>query len=89
MSKKRITMNEQVRRAIRQSGVSRYAILKACGLDVRGLSPFMKGKRGLNLKTVDALADVLGLTLVVRGPVRVSPPAKPGRKPKAKKGGGS
>ena len=82
MSKKRITMNEQVRRAIRESGVSRYAIFKACGLHKRGLSLFMNGKRGLNLTTVDALADVLGLALVVRKPVRVSPPAKPGPKPK-------
>ena len=82
MSKRRQTVSDAVRRAIEESGVSRYRICRAAGLDGASISRFMAGKTGLTLASVDALAEVLGLDLVARGPVKVSPPAKRGPKPK-------
>jgi transcriptional regulator with XRE-family HTH domain len=82
MSKRRQTVSDAVRRAILASGLSRYRISQETGLDQAALSRFMAGKTSLTLTSLDALADMLGLDMVARGPVRVSPPAKPGRKPK-------
>ncbi len=59
--------------------MSRYAICKASGVEQAVMSRFMAGKRGLTLTTLDALADVLGLDLVVR-----KPPGKRERKRKGK-----
>jgi len=82
MSKRRQKVTDAVRRAIQESGVSRYRICGAAGIDKASISRFMAGKTGLTLATLDALADVLGLAVVARGPVKVSPPAKRGPKPK-------
>lgn len=77
-----MTLGDQIRRAVNASGVSHYRICKDTGIDKGALSRFMAGKVGLTLAHLEALADVLGLDVVARGPVRVSPPAKRGRKPK-------
>jgi len=82
MSKQRQRMTDAVRRAIRTAGVSRHRICREAGIDKASISRFMAGKTGLTLASLDRLADVLGLDVVARGPVRVSPPAKRGRKPK-------
>lgn len=79
MSKKRTSVTDQVRRAILTSGMSRYAICKASGVEQAALSRFMAGKTSLTLTTLDRMADVLGLDLVVRKPKRK-------RGPKSKKG---
>jgi transcriptional regulator with XRE-family HTH domain len=81
-AKRRTKLSDQIRQAIDASGVSRYRICKQIGLDQALLSRFMQDRSGLSVQTLDALADVLGLDVVARGPVRVSPPAKPGPKPK-------
>jgi transcriptional regulator with XRE-family HTH domain len=59
-------------------------ICRAIGLDQAVLCRFMQGKSGLSVQNLDALGDLLGLTLVARGPVRVSP--QPKHRPKPKKG---
>jgi len=79
MKRKRLTLNDKVRRAVDASGMSRYAICKASGVKQAAMSRFMAGKRGITLTTLDALADVLGLDLVVR-----KPPGKRGHKRKGK-----
>ena len=70
MSKQRSLLTGQVRRAIADSGLSRYAISKASGVDQAALSRFMAGKVGLTLTSLDALADVLNLRIVVGKPKR-------------------
>jgi transcriptional regulator with XRE-family HTH domain len=85
MSKKRISLSDQIRRAVLSSGVTRYRIAVTIGLDHAVFARFMQGKSGLSVQNLDALADVLGLNVTADGPVRVSQPAKPGRKPKGKK----
>jgi transcriptional regulator with XRE-family HTH domain len=53
--------SDQLRRAIRDSGMTRYAISVSTGIDQGTLSKFMKGERGLSLAAIDKLMDSLGL----------------------------
>jgi transcriptional regulator with XRE-family HTH domain len=84
MSAKRIRLSDQIRQAVDASGLRHCRICREFGLDQAVFSRFMAGKSGLSVKNLDALADVLGLDVVARGPVKVQPPQRPGFK--AKKG---
>ena len=53
--------SESLRRAIRESGMTRYAISVRTGIAQSTLSRFMKGERGLSLTAIDRLMDALGL----------------------------
>ena len=57
---------EQLKRAIRDSGKSRYAISKLCGVQQSALSRLMSGKRSLSMEAAEKVADALGLELVLR-----------------------
>lgn len=59
-------MSDQLRNAINDSGLSRYAVCQACGIDKGTMSRFMAGEVGLSLETIDRLADYLGLQIVRR-----------------------
>ena len=59
------TFTEQIREAIRQSGLSQFAISRLSGVDQAALSRFMSGRRGLTLKSIDGLAEVLNLSVAV------------------------
>ena len=67
MGKKRVKLSDQVRRAVDESGMSRYAICKAIGMDQATMSRFMSGGGGLSMAKLDALADLVGLDVVDRG----------------------
>ncbi|MCY3018045.1 MAG: helix-turn-helix transcriptional regulator [Planctomycetota bacterium] len=54
------------RRAILDSGMSRYQICKTIGLDQGSMSKFMHGERGLSMEVLEKLADLLDLEIVVR-----------------------
>ena len=84
MKRKRVKLSDQIRRAVDESGLSRYAICKATGIDKGHMSRFMAGKGGLSMANLDALADVLRLCIVAGEPIKLPPPLKPGRKPKGK-----
>ena len=64
--------SQQIRSAIDASGRSRYRICKDLGIDQATLSRFMSGQRGLTLKVLDRLADLLGLTVTAA----LAPPAR-------------
>jgi transcriptional regulator with XRE-family HTH domain len=53
--------SEGLRRAIRECGMTRYAISVRTGIDQATLSRFMKRERGLSLAAIDKLMDALGL----------------------------
>jgi len=44
--------------------VSRYRLWKETGIDQAVLSRFVAGKAGMTLKSLDVLADALGLRVV-------------------------
>jgi predicted XRE-type DNA-binding protein len=67
MSKTRVKLSEQVKQAVEESGITRYAICKAIGMHESVMSRFMNGKGGLQQDSLDALADLLELDIVVRG----------------------
>jgi ribosome-binding protein aMBF1 (putative translation factor) len=64
MTKRRDKLTDQIRRAIDESGVSRYRLWKETGIDQAVLSRFMAGKAGMTLKSLDVLADALELQVV-------------------------
>ncbi len=65
-------MSDQIRRAIEESGLSRYRIAKATGVDEGILSRFMHGS-SMRTDTLDRIAECLGLVL------RVDPKARRAR----------
>lgn len=52
-----------VRKAIHESGLSRYEISKQTGVEESVLSRFVSGERSMNLDTLDRLRSVLKLEL--------------------------
>jgi transcriptional regulator with XRE-family HTH domain len=59
--------SEQLRRAIGSCGLTRYQLSKRTGISEATLSRFMSGQRGLTLKAVDKLADLLEWKLESKG----------------------
>ena len=55
----------QLRDAIDDSGLSRYQIAKATGIDESALAKFYNGHRGLSMKALDALGEFLELTITL------------------------
>jgi hypothetical protein len=53
------------RRAILGSGVSRYSISKATGVDEAALCRFVHGQRGLSVESVETILDHLGYNIQV------------------------
>jgi transcriptional regulator with XRE-family HTH domain len=60
-----LRFSDQIRAAVDASGRSRYAICQAIGLNQGAMSRFMAGKSGISLETLDRLAQLLGLSVVV------------------------
>jgi transcriptional regulator with XRE-family HTH domain len=60
------TFSALIRRAILESGESRYAIACRCGVDQAVLSRFMAGKSSLSLATIDKLVTGLGIEAKIR-----------------------
>ncbi len=57
------TISDQLKSAIKASGLTIYVIAKASGVDPGMISRFMQGERTLRLTTVDRIAATLGLSL--------------------------
>ena len=54
------TLSDVLRRAILESGITRYAIAVKAGVDQAALGRFVSGKRSMSLETADKLMDALG-----------------------------
>jgi transcriptional regulator with XRE-family HTH domain len=66
MTKKRTRpLTVQLRDAIDDSGLTRYQIAKATGIDESALAKFYNGHRGLSMKALDALGEYLGLAITL------------------------
>ena len=57
-------LSDQLRTAIRDSGLTRYQIGKELGIDEGALSRFMSGERGLRLSVLDRLSVFLEVRIV-------------------------
>jgi transcriptional regulator with XRE-family HTH domain len=70
MEKKRSNLvTDQLRQAIDDSGLTRYQIAKATGIDESALAKFYNGHRGLSMNALNALGEFLQLTIILgRGP---------------------
>ncbi len=79
METNHVKLSEQVRQAVKESGLSRYAICKASGIDQGQFSRFMAGTKGLSIGALDNLGDVLGLNIVTTGKRPEIPRRKPRR----------
>jgi transcriptional regulator with XRE-family HTH domain len=72
-----MSFSDQIRAAIRKSGLSRYRLAREAGVDQASLSRFLAGA-GVTTTTLDAIAGVLRLEVTMKGP-RKSLLAKHGR----------
>jgi hypothetical protein len=57
----------QLRRLIKESGVSCYRIAKDTKVSKAALSRFLSGERGLSTKALDTLGDYFGWRVVATG----------------------
>ena len=64
---KKEPFSEQLRRSVRECGMTRYAISKQTGIPESTLSRFVVGGAGLSLDNVDLLVEALELQLVAKG----------------------
>lgn len=66
MAKKRpATLTDQLRKAIDDSGLTRYRISQETGISEATLSKFYLGQRGLSMEALNALGACLQLTLIL------------------------
>jgi transcriptional regulator with XRE-family HTH domain len=66
MGRKRSTLlTDQLRQAIDDSGLTRYQIAKATGIDESALAKFYNGHRGLSMDALNALGEFLQLTITL------------------------
>jgi hypothetical protein len=57
------TFSDQLRQAVRDSELTRYAISVRTGIDQGTLSRFIRGERGMSLDSVDRLMECLELEI--------------------------
>jgi transcriptional regulator with XRE-family HTH domain len=57
-------VGDALRSEIKRRGLTAYRIAEDAGVSVDAVQRFLKGQRGLNLATIDAIAAHLGLALV-------------------------
>jgi transcriptional regulator with XRE-family HTH domain len=64
-------LTDQLRRAIDDSGLTRYQISKNTGIDESALAKFYNGHRGLSMEALNALGKFLQLKILLgRKPVK-------------------
>ena len=62
-----MSLSDQIRSAIRRSGISRYRLAVEADVDQASLSRFMAGS-GITTTTLDAIAKVLRFVVTMKGP---------------------
>jgi DNA-binding Xre family transcriptional regulator len=66
MAKQKTTkLSDQVRKAMDDSGVSRYKISQETGIDESALAKLYNGHRGITTSTLDRLSKYLELRIVM------------------------
>jgi plasmid maintenance system antidote protein VapI len=57
-------LSDEIRDAVNESGLSRYAIAKSLGVSQSTMSRFMNGKGGLSMDYIDRLGELLSLHII-------------------------
>jgi transcriptional regulator with XRE-family HTH domain len=66
VAKKRSNLlTDHLRQAIDDSGLTRYQIAKATGIDESALAKFYNGHRGLSMEALNALGEFLQLNITL------------------------
>ena len=73
------TFSDEIRNAIEESTLSRYAIWKLTGVSQALLSRFVAGKSGMSMALLDKVAEVIDLHAVSHGRVAKAPKDRRGR----------
>ena len=63
-------INDQVIRAIKTCGMTRYALAQKSGVSEGELSRVVAGQRSMTLRTLDRLAPYIGVKIAVKRPQR-------------------
>jgi transcriptional regulator with XRE-family HTH domain len=58
-------LTDQLRQAIDDSGLTRYQIAKATGIDESALAKFYNGHRGLSMEALNSLGEFLQLRITL------------------------
>ena len=58
-------LTDQLRKAIDDSGLTRYRIAKLTGVSESALSQFYNGHRGLSMEAMNALGECFELTIIM------------------------
>ena len=66
--KRSTRVSEQIRAHLANSGLTRYRVAQATGIDEATLCRFAAGERGLSSKALDRLGQFLDLEVVMHGP---------------------
>ena len=74
-----MSITQQLRDAMDESGRSRYALAKETSIDMSTLHRFYWGVGGMSAEGINRLADVLGLELQPKRPARKQTPKRKGR----------
>jgi transcriptional regulator with XRE-family HTH domain len=57
---------DEIRKAMKASGKTRYRLWKETGIDQSHLSRLMHGEAGLSVENLEGLARALGLEIIIR-----------------------
>lgn len=63
MTPKKLTIVDQLRQAMKDSGETEYAIAKSAGVSQSIVNRFTNGERGISFETAAKLCEHLGLEL--------------------------
>ena len=63
MRKKARPLDEQIRKVIKEQGITGYRLAKNSGVSQSIIVRFLNGERNITLKTASKLTDALGLEL--------------------------
>lgn len=64
--KKSKKLSDQLRQAIDDSGMTRYALAKLAAIDESALAKFYNARRTLSMPAMDRLGEVLQLEIIIR-----------------------
>ncbi len=67
-TRRKSPLSTQIRRHIKACGLTRYDISKQTGIEQSALSRFMTDERGFTTASLDKLAKLLDLEVVMHGP---------------------